>query len=80
MLEEVVETISTIATYEGHTEEVYLRTCQRKGEIIYDLCSPDWSVIKITRSGWEILNKSPVSFVRTSNMKLLPIPTSMPNR
>ena len=80
MLEEVVETISTIATYEGHTEEVYLRTCQRKGEIIYDLCRDDWSVIRITRSGWEILDKSPVSFVRTGNMKQLPIPTSMPNR
>jgi len=64
----------------GHTEEVYLRTCQRKGEIIYDLCRPDWSAIKITRGGWEVLNKSPVSFIRTSNMRPLPTPASMPNR
>jgi len=79
-LEEVIETISTIATYEGHTEEVYLRTCQREGEIIYDLCRADWSVIKITRDGWKLLDRSPVSFVRTGNMKSLPIPASMPNR
>ena len=79
-LEEVVETISTIATYEGSTENVYLRTCQSKGEIIYDLCSPDWSVVKITKDGWKALDSSPVAFTRTPSMKSLPIPTSMPNR
>ena len=71
MLEEVVETISTIATYEGSTEEVSLRVSQKDRVIFYDLCQPNWSVVNITSNGWEVLDKSPVSFVRTSNMKSL---------
>ena len=79
-LEEVVETISTIATYEGSTEEVHLRVSQNRGVILYDLVQPDWSVVKITKDGWKALDSSPVAFTRTPNMKSLPIPTSMPNR
>ena len=80
MLEEVVETISTIATYEGSTEEVSLRVSQKDRVIFYDLCQPNWSVVNITSNGWEVLDKSPVSFVRTSNMKSLPVPMNIPNR
>ena len=48
--------------------------------IFYDLCQPNWSVVNITSNGWEVLDKSPVSFVRTSNMKSLPVPMNIPNR
>ncbi len=55
-LEEVVETISTIATYEGPTEEVHLRVSQNRRVILYDLVQPDWSVVKITKDGWKTLD------------------------
>ncbi len=74
VLDEVINTISTIATYEGSIEEVHLRVCQKDRAIYYDLCRPDWSVVKVTKDGWEVLKSSPISFVRTADMKRLPLP------
>ncbi|MFP3648323.1 hypothetical protein SB822_56770, partial [Paraburkholderia sp. SIMBA_054] len=40
-----------------------------------DLCDEQWRAIRITPAGWEIVNRPPVFFVRSSSMRPLPEPT-----
>ena len=73
-LDSAVMTISAIANYDGHREDVFLRVAQ-VGEIIYiDMCDKKWSVIRVTNGGWTIIENPPVAFTRTNNMKSLPYP------
>jgi len=73
-LESAISTISAIASYEGHIEEVYLRVAQVDDSIYIDMCDKHWKVIEVTNGGWKVLNESPIAFTRTSNMKPLPYP------
>ena len=73
-LDSAVMTISAIANYDGYREDVYLRVAQ-VGEVIYiDMCDKKWSVIRVTNGGWTIIEKPPIAFTRTNNMKPLPYP------
>ena len=67
-------TLRGIATFDSQTEEVYLRVAQMNNELYIDLCNEDWQVIKVDSSEWSIINKSPVSFIRSKNMRALKIP------
>ena len=67
-------TLRGIATFDSPTEEVYLRVAQMNNELYIDLCNEDWQVIKVDSSEWSIINKSPVSFIRSKNMRALKIP------
>ena len=69
-------TLRGIATFDSPTEEVYLRVAQMNNELYIDLCNEDWQVIKVDSSEWSIINKSPVSFIRSKNMRALKIPIS----
>ena len=73
-LDSALTTLRGIATFDSPTEEVYLRVAQMNNELYIDLCNEDWQVIKVDSSGWSIINKSPVSFIRSKNMRALKIP------
>jgi len=73
-LDSALATLRGIATFDSPTEEVYLRVAQINNELYIDLCNEDWQVIKIDSIGWFVINKSPVSFIRSKNMRALKIP------
>ena len=74
--ESALITLRGIATYECPSEEVYLRVAQLNNEIYIDMCNEDWQVIKVDSIGWSLINKSPVSFIRSKNMQALKIPST----
>jgi len=75
-LDSALATLRGIATFDSPTEEVYLRVAQINNELYIDLCNDDWQVLKVTKSGWSLINKSPVAFVRAKNMRALKIPNT----
>ena len=75
-LDSALATLRGIATFDSPIEEVYLRVAQINNEIYIDLCNDDWQVLKATKSGWSVINKSPVSFIRSKNMRSLKIPNT----
>ncbi|WP_119417947.1 hypothetical protein [Desertibaculum subflavum] len=47
----------------------------RHNDAIYlDLGSADWRVVRIDQNGWEVLQESPVPFLRANGMRPLPCP------
>lgn len=56
------------------THEPALRSLEIDGTIWLDLGRPDWSLVKITRTGWEIINAANVPLVRAEAMRALPLP------
>jgi hypothetical protein len=73
-LDSAIMTISAIANYDGHREDVYLRVAQEGEKIYIDMCDKNWRVIKVTNGGWTVIDNPPVAFTRTNNMKSLPYP------
>ena len=73
-LDTAVSTIKAIASFEGGKRDVYLRVAQVDNSMYIDLCNDSWQVIKVDIKGWRVLDKSPVCFTRTGNMRPLPIP------
>ena len=74
-LDSALATLRGIATFDSPTEEVYLRVAQINNELYIDLCNADWQVLKATKSGWSVIDKSPVSFIRSKNMRSLQTPS-----
>lgn len=76
MLSNAVSTLSAIANFKGEAVVVNLR-CAKHGDAYYiDICDDEWRVIKVDTKGWEIVESSPILFIRTKNMRPLPIPQS----
>jgi len=63
-----------IATHEGETHPVYLRCAPWRNGYIIDLCNEAWQVISVTPEGWDVLNESPIKFIRSRTAKPLPLP------
>lgn len=73
-LKMAIQTLEAKALHEGFTQDVYLRVSHQKDIVYLDLLDESWRVIKITSSGWEVLDNSPVKFIREPGMLPLPIP------
>jgi putative DNA primase/helicase len=67
-LHEIIPTLKALAIHKGYEQEVFMRVAQVDNKIYIDLCDKDWNVIKITKDKWEVIDKSPVSFIRNSYM------------
>lgn len=76
-LSKVRDACATIDGYAKSGKEfgVYCRIAPNGPEsIIIDLCDPDWRVVEITPEGWQILQQSPVRFIRHKGMLSLATP------
>ena len=62
------------ALFDGEEREVHVRLAEHQGNIYLDLCNPQWQVLEITSSGWQVIDESPVRFRRSRGMLPLPIP------
>lgn len=76
-LQQVLSLLDGRALLSGKTKQVFLRTGELDGVIYLDLGTADWKIVKITPTGWEIINYAdcPVSFYRTSLGLPFPTPT-----
>ena len=51
-----------------------VRVCLTDGAVWLDLGRPDWSVVRVTADGWEILPGADVPLLRPSSMRPMPVP------
>ena len=75
-LTDATATLAGMAVYEGREHPVSLRVANHDEAIYLDLGTPDWSVVRIEKSGWHIEASSPVRFWRPPTLFLLPLPVS----
>jgi len=75
-LADAINTLAGLACHDGKEERVFLRVARYGENILIDLCDPTWRVVLVTPDGWQILNESPVAFIRSGSMQPLlePIP------
>jgi hypothetical protein len=73
-LADVVAHMESIALFEGHEEQVYVRIARHSGMIYVDLCDRAWRAVEISANGWRVIPSDdvPVKFIRSRGM--LPIP------
>lgn len=54
--------------------EVYVRVAALDDKYFLDLGDPDWQAVEITRSGWRIIARPPIHFIRFAGYAALPEP------
>src|SRR5262249_12710833 len=62
------------AQHQGEPQEVWMRVGGDEEVIWIDLGRSDWSGVKVTRNGWQVVKRMDVAFVRGGTMLPLPIP------
>jgi hypothetical protein len=62
------------AQFDGPEHEVHVRVAERDGAIYVDLGRPEWQVVRISGTGWDILRESPLVFRRPKGLLPLPLP------
>jgi len=62
------------ANLEGPQHEVAVRLAEYDSAIYIDLANPNHQAVRIDASGWTVITRPPVRFVRTPNMLPLPVP------
>jgi hypothetical protein len=62
------------ARFDGAELPVHLRIAALEDRLYLDLANERWEVVEITRTGWRVLEDSPIKFRRTSHMLALPHP------
>jgi hypothetical protein len=73
-LADAIATLAGRACHDSPEEPVFLRVAPQGENILIDICDERWRVIEVTQSGWRVVDKSPVAFVRTGSMQALPEP------
>lgn len=80
---EISEAIRQFVAYtvyeKPHKQPVYQRVASHNGIMYLDLCNEKRQVVQIRGNGWDVLDKSPVHFVRNAFMKPLPLPSRTPS-
>jgi hypothetical protein len=62
------------ARYGGSEHPVHVRIGGVDGKIYIDLTDADWRAIEISETGWTVVNRPPIRFVRSKGMLPLPEP------
>lgn len=62
------------ALYEGKAQTVFTRIAEHGGAYYLDLADDTWRVVRVSPSGWEVIQNPPVKFRRTNGMLPLPVP------
>ena len=62
------------AMYDGEVHPVAVRVAEHDGHIYLDLANAEWQVVKVTTTGWRVVDSSPVRFRRAKAMLPLPRP------
>jgi putative DNA primase/helicase len=75
-VKEAAEILAGLAVISGAEYEAKIRLARVNDEIYVDLCDQMWRVVQIDGTGWKIVKKSPLRFIRSTGMRELPEPES----
>ena len=62
------------ARFEGEEYAPAVRIGHHNGNVYVDLADDEWRAIEITPSGWRVISRPPVQFIRSRGLRPLPIP------
>jgi hypothetical protein len=74
VIKSALATLTAAAVNDGDEIEIHIRAAQGDAGYYIDLCDASWRVVYVTTSGWRILERSPVFFIRNQSMRPLPEP------
>jgi hypothetical protein len=66
--------IEARAINDGEVRQVAVRVGVLEDIIYLDLCRPDWRAVEINKTGWRIIARPEIRFLRTPDMRALPEP------
>ena len=66
-----------IKAYEIPPKKIFIRWGWMNNKVYCDLCNNNSQVIEISENGWQVINNSPVWFLKTQTMKSLPVPSKI---
>lgn len=70
---QALDTLAYIARKNGE-KPVFTRIAKADDTVFVDLCNPDYEVVRITASGWEVVREPSIKFIRGSGAEPLPKP------
>lgn len=73
-VQDAIGALEAMALFDGPECAIFNRLAEANGAIYLDLCNEKWEAVKVTPSGWEIVNDPPVKFRRAKGMLPLPRP------
>ncbi len=74
ILSDVLRVLEVKAIADGPCHKPLTRIGWQDGASWLDLCDDAWRAVKVTESGWEVVDMPPVKFVRSEVMAALPEP------
>jgi hypothetical protein len=72
--EEALRTFESHARYRGAEHKAPLRIGEHGEDLYLDLCDDAWRAVRISATGWSVVERPPVRFIRTQTMLSLPEP------
>jgi 5S rRNA maturation endonuclease (ribonuclease M5) len=66
-IRQALNVIEAKALFDGPEIKLNLRVAERDGALWYDLADGAWRAVRITPSGWEVINNPPILFRRFKN-------------
>jgi hypothetical protein len=73
-LKSVITALHGQAKHDGEQHDVFTRCAPYKNGYLIDLTNDLWQVIYVTPDGWEIIDESPVKFIRSQTAVAFPTP------
>lgn len=73
-MSDALATLEAQAKCQGPEHPVFIRIGTIQGAIFVDLANVAGQVVKITRTGWEVISTQEIRFRRSSHMRPLPLP------
>ncbi len=65
----VIGTLTAIGKHRGQEFQIHIRCARHEDAYFIDLCDERWRAIRIDKEGWQIVNRPPVHFTRSKNMR-----------
>ena len=74
-MSQALDTLEAIAKFDGKGSiELNIRVCEHDGAYWYDLSNERWQAVKITGTGWQVIDDPPVLFRRLAHQKPQALP------
>lgn len=73
-LKAALATIAAAGVNDGDEITIHVRAAKEHRGYLIDLCDECWQAVRVSPSGWQVLESSPAYFTRTQAMRALPRP------
>ncbi len=75
-IEDAMRVVEARAIFEGAEHAPFVRIAEHQGDLFLDLADDQWRAVRIRGGpqGWEIVDRPPIKFLRSSAMQALPVP------